>query len=154
MLKSNWKRFVLGGLLAGLIINVVDYVVNGILLQQNWAAAMKALGKPETMTGGQIAAFNISGFLIGILTIWLYSAIRPRYGAGPKTALCAGSAVWALAYLLAAVPPVVLHILPGRLMAIGIVVGLVEVSLAALAGAWLYKEDAEGRSRTAPLKSV
>ena len=138
--KINWKRVILGGLLAGLIINVIEYVVNGVVLKESWAEAMKALGRPETMTGGQSAAFIILGFLIGIFTIWLYAAIRPRYGPGPKTAACAASAVWALGYLFAAVPPVALHILPRRLMAIGIVAGLVEMALGALAGAWLYQE--------------
>src|SRR5207249_3963498 len=38
------------------------------------------------------------GFLVGIFAVWLYAAIRPRYGAGPKTALCAGAAVWGLGY--------------------------------------------------------
>ena len=39
------------------------------------------------------------GFLVGIFAVWLYAAIRPRYGAGPKTALCAGAAVWGIGYL-------------------------------------------------------
>jgi hypothetical protein len=43
-------------------------------------------------------SFNATGFLIGIFAIWLYAAIRPRHGPGPKTAVCAGaSAVDALA---------------------------------------------------------
>lgn len=138
----NWKRVVLGGLVAGLIINVVEFVVNGVILKENWAAAMKAIGRPGEISGAQMVAFNIVGFLIGIFTIWLYSAIRPRYGPGPKTAVCAGAAVWALGYLLANVAPMVLHILPRRLMAIGILVGLVEVVVGAVVGAWLYTEKA------------
>ena len=40
-------------------------------------------------------------FLVGILLIWLYAAIRPRYGAGPGTAVLAGVA----AALLLRIPP-------------------------------------------------
>jgi dipeptide/tripeptide permease len=97
------------------------------------------------LSGAQIAAFNVSGFLMGIFTVWLYAAIRPRYGAGPKAAVCAGAAVWALGYLPAGVAPMVLHILPRRLMAIGIAAGLIEVIVAALVGAWLYKEESVSR---------
>ena len=140
--KINWSRVVLGGLLAGLIIDVVEGVLNGVILQAWWSEVMKGLGKPEMMSGVQIAVFNAWGFLVGIFTVWLYAAIRPRYGAGPKTALCAGAAVWGLGYLLAGVAPMVLHILPRRLMAIGIAAGLVEMLVAALLGAWLYKEEA------------
>ena len=138
----NWQRVILGGLLAGLIINAVEFALNGVILQKDWAAAMKAMGRPENLTGGQIAAFNVTGFLIGIFAIWLYSAIRPRYGPGPKTAVCAGAAVWTIGYLLPSVAPMVLHILPRRLMATGILVGLGEIIVGALAGAWLYKEEA------------
>ena len=29
--------------------------------------------------------FTVWGFLVGIFAVWLYAAIRPRYGAGAKT---------------------------------------------------------------------
>lgn len=48
---------------------------------------MKALGKPE-LSINQIVGFNITGLAYGIFIVWLYAAIRPRYGAGPKTARC------------------------------------------------------------------
>jgi hypothetical protein len=141
MAKINWGRVLLGGLVAGLIINAAEYLVNGVILQARWAEAMKGIGKPAMMSGAQIAAFNVWGFCVGVFTVWLYAAIRPRYGAGPKTAVCAAASVWALGYLLAGVVPMVLHTLPRRLMAVGIAAGLIEVIAAALAGAWLYKEE-------------
>ena len=50
-----------------------------------------------------------TSFLIGLFAGWLYAAIRPRYGAGPKTALCAGLFVWFLGYLLTSVTPFLLN---------------------------------------------
>lgn len=135
----NWTRVILGGLVAGVVINVFESVLNGVVLAKDWEEAMAALGKPP-MAGNQIAVFIIWGFLVGIFAVWLYAAIRPRYRAGPKTALCAGSAVWGLGYLLASVPPLVLNLFPARVMVIGLVVGLVEVLVATLLGAWLYRE--------------
>jgi hypothetical protein len=102
---------------------------------------MKSLGKPKTISGVQIAAFNVVGFLVGIFTIWFYAAVRPRYGAGPKTAACACAAVWAIGNFLPSIAPMFLHIFPRRLMAIGVLIGLIETIAAALAGAWLYKEE-------------
>src|SRR5205823_11963536 len=101
-------------LVAGVIINVFEYVLNGVVLAKDMEAAISALGRQ--MGGAQLAMFIASGFLIGILAIWLYAAIRPRYGAGPKTALCAGLAVWSLGYLLASVTPLALNLFPTRLM--------------------------------------
>ena len=46
------------------------------------------------MSPGQIVlvlgSFVIWGLFVGIFPVWLYAAIRPRYGAGLKTALGAG----------------------------------------------------------------
>jgi hypothetical protein len=139
----NWTRVILGGVLAGVVINVFESVLNGVVLAKDWEAAMAALGKPP-IGGNQIAVFIIWGFLVGIFAVWLYAAIRPRYSAGPKTALCAGSAVWGLGYLLASAAPIVLNLFPARVMAIGLVVGLVEVLVATLLGAWVYREPGVG----------
>src|SRR5205807_7274826 len=115
------------------IINVFESVLNGVILAKDMEAAISALGRQ--MGGGALAMFVAWGFLVGFFAVWLYAAIRPRYGAGPKTALCAGAAVWGLGYLLCSVTPIALHLFPGRLMAIGLAVGLVEVLAATLAGA-------------------
>ena len=137
--KINWTRVILGGLVGGVIINIFEYVLNGVILAKDMEAAIRALGRQ--MGGGALVMFTVWGFLVGIFTVWLYAAIRPRYGAGLKTAACAGAAVWGLAYLLASVTPLALHPFPRRLMAIGLVVGLVEVIAGTLAGAWLYHEE-------------
>jgi hypothetical protein len=139
MSSINWTRVILGGLLAGVVINVFESVLNGVVLAKDWEAAMGALGKPP-MSGNQIAVFVVWGFLVGIFAVWLYAAIRPRYSAGPKTALCAAAVVWGLGYLLASVAPIVLNLFPVRVMVISLVVGLVEVLVATLLGAWLYRE--------------
>ncbi len=135
----NWTRVILGGLVAGVIINIFEFVLNGVILAKDMEAAMTALGRQ--VGGSALAMFTVWGFLVGIFAIWLYAAIRPRYGAGPKTALCAGAAVWGLGYLLASVTPIALHLFPRRLMAIGLAVGLVEVLVGTVAGAWLYREE-------------
>ena len=144
MSSINWGRVILGGLVAGMFINVAEFFLNGVLLAKDWEAAMLASGRPP-IVGSQIAVFFIWsfilwGFLIGIFAVWLYAAIRPRYGAGPKTALYVGSFVWGLGYLLTSVTPFLLNLYPRRIFAIGLMVGLVEVLLATLIGARFYRE--------------
>ena len=86
MTPINWSRVFLGGLVAGVIIDASEFLVNGVFLAQNWANAMKALNQPE-MSATTILAFNITGLITGIFAVWLYAAVRSRYGAGPKIAL-------------------------------------------------------------------
>ena len=148
MAHTNRVRVILGGLLAGVVINVVEFITNGVILREAWGQAMKALGKPQ-LSAGAVVIFNIWGFLLGIAAVWLYAAIRPRYGAGPKTAIRAGFVAWAIAVFLANLGNYPLGLFPTRLLVISSMVALVETVIATLAGAWLYKEEVATEIRRA-----
>ena len=149
MSNVNWRRVIGGGLLAGLVINAVEFAVNGLWLAQDWAAAMKALGKGGEYGVAQIAVFNLWGFAMGVFAVWLYAAIRPRYGAGPMTAYTAAVAAWVPGYVLSTVPPAVFGMFPVRLMLIGMAVGLVELILGTHLGASFYNEEAAPKAKAA-----
>ena len=135
----NTARVVIGGIVAGLVINVSETVLNMVVLGTDMNAAMARLNLPP-VDNLAIGVFVAMGFAVGIATIWLYAAIRPRYSPGPKTALCAGAAVWFFAYFYGSVGMTMMGLFPGRLMAIGVVWGLGEMLLAAVVGAYFYKE--------------
>ncbi len=142
MAHTNRVRVVLGGLLAGVLINLSEFVTNGVVLKDDWAQAMQALGKSPVLSGSAIVTFNIWGFLVGIAAVWLYAAIRPRYGAGVGTAVRSGLVVWALVVFLANLANYPLGIFPTRLLVITSSVAIVELVLATVLGAWIYKEEA------------
>ncbi|HUB18709.1 MAG TPA: hypothetical protein VL990_08745 [Acidobacteriaceae bacterium] len=97
--KINVGRWILGGLLAGIVGDAVESLVEGVWLGPYWNSAMKALGKPG-LTTAQIVEFNLVGLVIGLAAVWIYAAVRPRFGAGPKTAVYAGLVAWVLASLV------------------------------------------------------
>lgn len=138
--KINAGRVVLGGLLAGLVVNIGEYILNEPILGEQWVAAMRVLNLPPVQ-GQAIVWFNVWGFVFGIVLIWLYAAIRPRFGPGPKTAVIAGLAGWLMIWVLGFGSGLILGLYPARLVAITVVWGLFEVPIAALAGAWLYQES-------------
>lgn len=137
--KINWGRVLLGGLLAGLVLNVADYVVNGLILADQWNAALTALGKGE-MGGGTILWFVLFDFAVGIVAVWLYAAIRPRFGAGPRTAAYAGLAVWVLLGPLHAMAEAPMGLFPANLFVVNLIVFAIIMPLAVVAGAWPYQE--------------
>jgi len=138
--KINWGRVIAGGLLAGLVLNVFDFVIHGVLLADQWNAALAALGKGE-MSGSAIVWYVVFDFLLGIAAVWLYAAIRPRYGPGPKTAAWAGLFLWFVVGALFNLAQMPSGLWPGNLLVISAAVALVYVPLAAVAGAWAYKEE-------------
>lgn len=143
MPKINLSRVILGGAIAGIVIDICEGILNGVILKQQWADAFTALGKAsDTLSVKQIVAFNLWGIVAGIITVWLYAGLRPRYGAGPRTAIFAGLTVWALAFALATAVPVFFHLYPVGLGLTSVALEAVEMILAGLAGGAIYKESA------------
>jgi hypothetical protein len=138
--KINWGRVVLGGLLAGLVLNIVDFLTYGVWLKADMGAAMTALGKSPAAMDSAIPLWIALDFVSGIGLVWVYAAIRPRFGAGVKTAVIAGLAVWFFVGLLHAIGEAPMGMMPQRLMTIGTCVALISIPLATVAGAYVYKE--------------
>ena len=138
--KINLGRVILGGLLTGLVINVGEYLLNEVVFVQQLEEMVKRLN--VTRPGGTfIAVAIIMTFLLGIVIVLIYAMIRARFGPGPKTAIYAGLIGWFCIYVYAGVLNSVLFGLTPGLLLIGILWGLVEYVLGALAGAWYYKES-------------
>lgn len=137
--KINLARVFLGGLLAGLILNIFEYVLNGVVFASQWDAFEKALHRQ--MHPGAIPFFIVSAFVAGIGVVWLYAVARPRLGAGPKTAALTGLAYWFFAYSIPAANHTVANLVPGRLTLAVTFILLVGVVIASVCGAWAYKEQ-------------
>lgn len=71
--------------------------------------------------------------------MWLYAAIRPRYGPGPKTALVAGFAWWVIVSLQSG-KWVAVGFVPVKATLARLAITLPAILLAALVGAWPYEE--------------
>ncbi len=138
--KINWIRVILGGLLAGIVINVFEGVA-GKLFEAEYQAAMEALGKTMDMSASTMVFYFTWGFIYGIVAVGLYAAVRPRFGAGPKTAVGVGITVWLVAYLMPSLSYAVSGLFPTGLVIIGTFVGLAESVLGTVLGAWVYKEE-------------
>lgn len=138
MSKINWGRVLLGGLVAGLVIDVVEYVLNTYVLGSEMAAVTDRLG--IKMIPSAIPIFLALGIVMGIAAIWLYAAARPRYGASAKTAAITAVGFWIIGYAVPNAFLVVQGLFPARVLCIASLVGLVEIIVASIAGAAVYKE--------------
>jgi len=135
----NWKGVIVGGLIAGLLINISETILNIPVLGAQFEASLKALNLPP-VGGASIVVFIVGGFALGLVLVWLYAAIRPRFGAGPKTAFISAFVLWFLAYFWPSLGSGLMGFIPGKLLAVGVIWGFAEVVLAALVGGWFYKE--------------
>jgi hypothetical protein len=138
----NTSKVVVGGLAAGVVANIIGYVGFGLLLGPRMDAEMAAVAptlQGRGMSGGAIGANVIAQFVIGILLVWLYAAMRPRFGPGMKTATYAALAVWVCGFVFH-LDWLLIGLMTSATYFIAAVVALIQVIAAAGVGAMLYTE--------------
>jgi hypothetical protein len=136
MSKISWSRVFGCGLLAGVVWIILGALATALLGREFAALPNNHLARP---TPGFVLLNVVLDLLEGISILWLYAAIRPRYGPGAKTAVIAAFAWWFIVTLgdvtwcsFGFFPPsTVVPLMAGTLPAL---------ILATLAGAKLYKE--------------
>jgi hypothetical protein len=142
-MAMNIKKVVIGGIVAGIVVNVIDFVSNTYILGARMKAESDAF-KPgmsdQMMTGSAIASYVIMDLVLGIALVWTYAAIRPRFGPGPRTAFFAAILFWLLALIFTA------GFRQMGIMSAGLwwtfaFIGLINFLLASWAGAKVYSED-------------
>ena len=141
--KTNWMRVFLGGLLASVVMFVLGWVTYTIYLFELWNSALAALGHPMKATAVGAVIPIVLTLAIGISAIWLYSAIGPRFGAGPKTAVIAGLAVWIMYILFFALNMAPYGLFPAKMLMIDAITNLARLVVATLIGAWVYREPSQ-----------
>lgn len=137
--KINVGRVVLGGLLCGLVLNIGEFLLNAKVLEAQMTTFMTQHNFKDPGSNFMIVAVGLT-FVMGIVIVLGYACIRPRLGPGVKTAIIAGLFAWFAVYIYCGIINGVLFGMPMNLMIMVSVWGLVEYAIAAVAGAWLYKE--------------
>lgn len=149
--RINLSRVFLGGMAAGATAIVLEYIAFS-------AGAYAALSR---LTGINMHEFPASTHIFmaavqllvgGPLAVWLYAAIRPRFGAGPRTAVITGTYIWAALCLYGLSVLTVLGLLPKLPLGVSImmlVMDLPFVIVCTMVGAKIYQEEGTGAAHSA-----
>lgn len=143
-MKINTGKVVVGGVIAGIVMIVIDFISNMYLLGPRANAEMEAFkpGLSASMQGRSgLIGYLLVDLLLGIVLIWVYASIRPRFGPGPKTAFIAAVMLW-LVSCISYYGYLQMGMMSTALWSEFGLVGLVALSLSAMAGAKFYSEDA------------
>ncbi len=126
----NTGRWAIGGLVAGLVLNISEAVLHGVLLADQTAGAMTALGRDAAGTPLGLGLLVAVTFAQGLVGIRLYAA-------GGGSAVMIGLAMWLLsavysaAYFFAGFP----GLIPEGVLWWPVAWELVQYPVAMLAGA-------------------
>jgi hypothetical protein len=140
MSKINVPRLLLGGLVAGVILNACDYVINSYILNEAWLRLAQARNVNLDIMGSNsaLATFVVADLGLGFLIVWVYAGIRPRYGADNYTAAIASFTVFAAEWLIVATLAGWLISWPVLIETAGL--SFVSTAIAGLAGCGMYQE--------------
>ena len=133
-------RTLIAGTLAGLVIVVGEAILNAWLLASQWELANAALGLRAPTPFVAAAALG-KLFLLGFVLVWLYLALREKYGRGVRTGAVSGLVialllwVWAMSGLLMA------GYVTGTIALVTMVWGLIELPLAAVVAVLVLERD-------------
>ncbi len=141
-MAMNTGKVIVGGLVAGLAFNIGDFVINGFILGQEQIDQMQKLGltAPAPTNIAAMLPWVVVDFLFGILVVWTYAAIRPRFGPGVSTAIIAGLIPYLGATLVLA-GFTSMGLFTMSLFIKGSVAALVNTAIGSVAGAWAYTES-------------
>ena len=144
MSPVNPKRVLVAGLAAGLVMNVIDFAANTFVTGGRMQAELTAVN-PQLWSNlnmpAKMPVFFIIDFVLGILLVWLYAAMRPRFGPGPRTAITAALFVWLISGTLGYIY-VLMGLFSTANFAMNSAVGLINFAASAWVGGKLYAEPA------------
>lgn len=142
MAGINVSRWLGGGFLAGLVMWVIEGI-GSVLYMDEAQTALEAHNLSMDLSASFMMMTVLVSLIAGLVLIFVYAAIRPRFGPGPRTAVIAAVALWFGGYLLSLIGYGMMGLYPGALLTIWAVIGLVEMILGGLVGGWFYREPGE-----------
>jgi hypothetical protein len=135
----NVARLLLGGLVAGVVVNAGDFVINSYLLADDMVQLSQRLGLNQADVEGSQVTWIVVDLIYGMLLVFSYAAIRPRFGPGPATAIVAGLVLYlAITVVLFGFMSMGMFVQDAFLRSAGL--QLVVTLAASLAGGMVYKE--------------
>ena len=135
----NLSRVVVGGLVAGVVANALDFAINTYLMADEMADMAQRLNLNMAAVEASTTTWIIVDFIWGLLLVFAYAAMRPRFGAGPKTAVISGLTLWlGVTAVFAGLMAMGLYTQQAYIKASAL--SLVSTIIPSLIGGYLYKE--------------
>ena len=142
MNRINVGRVIVGGIVAGVVLFFMLGVVHHKLLMVDWLAWKGSVAGVIQLPSPRysLKRWLAMSLVAGLTGVWIYAGIRPRFGAGPKTALLAGFLLWLAGYFTGALNALALGVLPHHIIKVALIGEFVAVLVSTFIGAAIYTE--------------
>jgi hypothetical protein len=135
----NVARVLIGGIVAGVVANAGDYLVEQVILVEDGTQLAQRLNLDPAQVQASATTWIVGSFIYGILLVFAYAAMRPRFGPGPRTAVIAAVTLYLpITVVLMGFMSMGIFVQDAFMRSAGL--HLVTALAASLAGAAVYKE--------------
>jgi len=143
MSKINWGRFIVGCLIAAIIMFFTDGFIHETIAKADWKAVYDGLRAVEPEPHGfSMAYFALFELGRGFTAMMFYVTMRSIFGPGPKTAVLAGIVGWIAFSVTGPAQFIPLGFFTNTLWLKVGALHLITSIIATIAGAALYKDAA------------
>jgi hypothetical protein len=134
-----WRGVLAGTLVASVILNSGEAVIHGVVMVDQWQAAVALLGRTLDTSIGAWVLIVVGNSIHCAAVIGLGALIGRRVESTLKIAVVAGVAVWAVGWLGPTLGALSLRLFPLWLWGVMLGAGFVELIVAAFFGLWAYR---------------
>lgn len=139
--KINFTRVLIGGIVASVVFVIAEFIAEGLLnliIGFNEADMAREYFPNIMLSGARYQIINILYLLFSCTTaIWLYAALRPKFGEGIKTAFIASLFIIFIIFLYM-VNNINMEIFPLKPALISLALSIAEFPVAVIAGSAIY----------------
>jgi hypothetical protein len=134
------RRCLLGGVAAAVVLATSETLAARLYWDDVQAALAERGMAANLFSPSGVAVSAAVNLLTGLVLVFLYAAARPRFGPGPRTAATVAVAMWLGGYVVALSAFFLVGLVPDRVLLLWSVIALIEMLMAAVVGAWFYRE--------------
>ncbi len=135
----NIARVLIGGLVAGVVATAGDFLDNQVILVEDGTQLVQRLSLDPQKVSASATTWIVINFLYGILLVFAYAAMRPRFGPGPRNAVISALTLYlAIAVILMGFMSMGMFVQDAFMRSTGL--QLIVTLGASVAGAAVYKE--------------
>ena len=137
----NWKRFLVASLVTYVVVQAMDFVINEVFMKSA-NESLKSLWRPDMMS--RIWVMYAFGAVVALLFTYIF--VKGREGKGISEGVRYGIIIWLFVGVPMSLSMWVLLPIPFRIIFQGMLFSLLEMLIAGILVAVIYKPLAPGKS--------
>jgi hypothetical protein len=142
MKSLDVMRLIMGGLVSGIIIYIIESLTNAVILGKDWQVwgAVAKTVYPMPPESIPLIHWALQALISGIAGTFIYAGIRTWTGANLRSAWISGLIIWGVVWLGMSMDKIAMGIEPHKMIHYNLLAALPACLLGQVAASFIYKD--------------